>query len=339
MSIGKTIRRKRLKAGLLGTSAGLLSYAILYNIWYPFGAYYGIGFAFVITFIASNYFKRTKIFLIWFRRFNEKEKRKFNFSSVLDIACSDLCIPITIQDSRFKRSYTAISSKWLWLYILCGTYILAIWGILATIIIMLSFILLFPGSGAPVEGQILYIPIIVFGFISSVVIMILFCYKFRERLDLRGFYTLNDDTGIDVVSKLLSRISKRLFNFHGILILKCPDEIWKQIVEFVLGKANVVLIDVSEPTENLLWELETSLRMKPKDSIIIACSVKKDELEQLPKEIQEAVMHITGESDLAGLKVFYYPAEKPSFLFGETRAYNSAAKRFREEVGSLFLTQ
>jgi hypothetical protein len=339
MTIDKKIKLKRLRAYGIGLFAAIVVYIIIYPIWVPYSAVIGMGISFSVLVLVYNYFIRTKYFLIWFRKFNQDYKHSYRFTHVLDIACRDLCIPITIQDSSFKRSYTGILSKWLWIYILFGGFILAVWAVLSIIIIYILIIILFPGSGPSYEGQILVLPICIVGFIASVLIIISIFYKFRERLDLRGFYSLDIETGIHKAGRILSKIIRRLFVYHGILVMQCPDAVWKQIVEFVLGSANVVLIDVSEPTESLLWELETSLRNKPKHSIVIACGIRKNEPEQLPKEVHEAVLHITGESDLGGLKVFYYPAEKPSFLFGETRAYNSAAKRFREEVGSLFSTQ
>jgi hypothetical protein len=336
MSIIKKVRRKRLKSGCIGICCSLVIFFSIYPLWLPYSALIAIGVAFPLFFVISNYFMRTKHIMIWFRKFNENDKYRFKFSNVLNIACRDVCIPVTIQDSRYKRSYTGILSKWLWMYILFGGSIVALWMILSFILMYILIIILFPSSSHVSESVLM--SVMIFGFIVPGLIVIYIGYAFRESLDLRGFYSLDIDTGIDRASRILSKIVRRLFVFHGILVMKCPDEVWKQIVEFVLGTSNAVLIDVSEPTESLLWELEASLKNKPKNSIIIACSIKKNEPEQLPREVQEAMMRITGQSDLAGLKVFYYPAEKPSFLFGKARSYNSTAKRFREEVGSIFLT-
>jgi len=98
-----------------------------------------------------------------------------------------------------------------------------------------------------------------------------------------------------------------------VLIFKSPDEVWHDVVEFILGKVDGVLIDVTEPSENLVWELENSFKTKLPESIIITFGLKADAPKKLPDTIYKELERITGKIDLANLSIFYYPAEQPPF--------------------------
>jgi hypothetical protein len=335
MSIAMRIKLKRLRAVAIGMLAAALISIVFHFTLLPYNSVVTVSVAIIVFFITTNYFMRTKLFLIWLRRFHQTEKNQFRFSNVISSACYDMCIPVTIQDSKFKRSYIGILSKWNLMFLLFGNFIILFWMAIILVLTLLTLPIIdtiFPHMSEGVVSVFIISIMIVSGFI-----IFSLGYFFRERLDLRGFYSIDASTGKKKAERILSKIVKRLFVFHGILILKCPDEAWREIVEFVVGRANAVLIDVSKPTENILWEIETVFKAKAKDSIVIACGIGKNEPEEMPTAAKEALMHCIGKSDLSDLRVFYYPAEKPSFGLKRGRAWNSFVKRFREEIGSVML--
>jgi len=171
--------------------------------------------------------------------------------------------------------------------------------------------------------------------VIGVVPLLALGYGVRERLGLRGFYELEADSALDKAGKILTGLVKRLFRFQGVLIFKCPDVVWHDVVAFILRRAQAVLIDVSQPSENLVWELETSLKTKPAEAIIIAYDhpAAAEGLEHLPDEVRLALERIQRESDLSQLRYFAYPATKPPFGLGRLKVYGSLSRKLKEELG------
>ena len=52
-------------------------------------------------------------------------------------------------------------------------------------------------------------------------------------------------------------------------VLSVDDRMWQRTVEEIVGDGSAVLIDVSEPTSNLVWEIETVLRDAPTRTVFV----------------------------------------------------------------------
>ncbi|HEU4915377.1 MAG TPA: RDD family protein [Acidimicrobiia bacterium] len=67
---------------------------------------------------------------------------------------------------------------------------------------------------------------------------------------------VKDDKSLEVALKRVRRLSRRLFGPKAVF-LHVDDPIWRSVVLRLVAETNAVLIDVTEPGPNLLWEIET----------------------------------------------------------------------------------
>ena len=193
MSIAMRIKLKRLRAVAIGMLAAALISIVFHFTLLPYNSVGTVSVAIIVFFITTNYFMRTKLFLIWLRRFHQTEKNQFRFSNVISSACYDMCIPVTIQDSKFKRSYIGILSKWNLMFLLFGNFIILFWMAIILVLALLTLPIIdtiFPHMSEGVVSVFIISIMIVSGFI-----IFSLGYFFRERLDLRGFYSIDASTG------------------------------------------------------------------------------------------------------------------------------------------------
>src|SRR6202007_1570965 len=45
----------------------------------------------------------------------------------------------------------------------------------------------------------------------------------------------------------------------GVFLIRCGRTFWREVIELCITSAAVVMIDVTEISENVIWELKTSL--------------------------------------------------------------------------------
>jgi len=54
-----------------------------------------------------------------------------------------------------------------------------------------------------------------------------------------------------------------------LLVLRSANAIWQRVVRRLAAVVDVVLIDISEPTQNLLWEIESLKRSRGPNWILV----------------------------------------------------------------------
>jgi len=77
--------------------------------------------------------------------------------------------------------------------------------------------------------------------------------------------------------RLIRQITRRK-GWHldtGIFVIHCDDSFWREIVELCLTCASAAVIDVTEPSPNVIWELETAFSLMPPESIVLACGISE----------------------------------------------------------------
>jgi hypothetical protein len=68
--------------------------------------------------------------------------------------------------------------------------------------------------------------------------------------------TVADDQSLEVALARVRRLSRRLLGAKTVF-LDVEDPIWRNVVLRLVAETNAVLIDVTQPGPNLLWEIET----------------------------------------------------------------------------------
>ena len=238
---------RRHRAFRLALPVGLFIAALLVFLGSRSGIMWGMAIGYVVYVKAV----RSDRVLVWLRRFHRAEPGVLRFSTVLQRACSGLCVPMTLQDSSFKTSY-AVS----------GSGLLLFYPVLGNLFIVPPVLVFVVTAG--VLGAI-------GGAFAGATALILEIVVVRLLLMRRGYRTLDARKATATLDRLMSAIRRRKGQGIGVLILKCEDQSWQQVVSDALQKADVALLDVSEPSPNVLWELRQACQTLSTTSVILAC--------------------------------------------------------------------
>lgn len=132
-----------------------------------------------------------------------------------------------------------------------------------------------------------------------------------RRAERSKQWTITDDHDVGVVA---GAVAERADRIHAprLFVVKSSDRVWKAAVSSLAGRADVVLIDISRPTENLLWEIR-ELRLKPGPRLAVVCAADSAAaLQQHPGDPRQRALQLL----LDGEQVLVYgtgPADIKEF--------------------------
>ena len=89
----------------------------------------------------------------------------------------------------------------------------------------------------------------------------------------RGFIDLEKRDPLNRSQQLISRIHDGADGSAGVCVLRCPDAEWQPVVGKFIDDAEVVVLDASFPSENLIWEAGKALARHSPDSLIFTYGV------------------------------------------------------------------
>lgn len=90
---------------------------------------------------------------------------------------------------------------------------------------------------------------------------------------------IRDAAQVEAFSRRVTRRSRLLFA-PGLVVVRVATSQWRRAVRVLAASAAVILIDVSDPTENLLWEIETLEREVEAPWVLVG---RRDRLETLAR--------------------------------------------------------
>jgi membrane protein implicated in regulation of membrane protease activity len=293
VSPSQSATKRQQRAILLALTVAILSTALALVL----------GFASIVWSIVIGYFvylrqTRSHRALLWLRRFHQSEPERLRFQFALNRACAALCLPITIQDSSYKTSYLAGGSQ---LILLIPLF----FGISFLLAVMTAIAIYF---AAEVTLGVSNISIALAALIG-LGILIASSLAVKKFLHLKGHKQLTRENAVPTLLKLLERIRRQKSFSLGTLVLKCGDEFWREVVQECMRGVDVVLIDVSDITDNVLWEIQTIAAISPKRPMLLAYGVTAPEEQQLPEEIRSKLGTAIGDERLAKTLCIYYPAK------------------------------
>ena len=217
--------------------------------------------------------------VVWLRRFHRQQHR--SFQNILEKACGFVGIPITIQDSSFRFSMSMANVR--------------IGSMASFAVITLLILGLIPMSRIAAD----FVVIIASGTILAV-------FAFSRKL---GYTHLRQSNAQERTLQLFTNIHARKGSRGGVVILKCEDSFWRDVVSLAIQHANAVIVDVTEPSENVIWELQTALGAKSPESILLA--YEKDEKPfELPPAISAELQTAIGSVPMSRLATFSYPRKR-----------------------------
>ena len=238
----------------------------------------------------------TGLLVPWLRRFHGRPMRGLSFPAVLGLACSGLATPITLQDDTFRQSspvgtYRALHPRVILIEIL-GMVAAAV----ALILLLTS---LLESVSLPLAGLIA-LPIVGLGY---------FVLSDRHRRSLGAFsVSRNLERELPVLLHSLRADRRRVAGMAGVVVIGVPDERWRKAVLMTMARCALVIIDLSDPSENLEWELSTAVTTLSPERVVIACA-RTDQLSE------DVARHVIGQTLLRAVapelvsrfRVFFYP--------------------------------
>lgn len=314
MSLAQEIKAKKRNALILGVLAAGGLYGGLMRLGFDIGMWASVAFFFVYFVLT-----RPKRFVLWLRRFNLANPKRTRFNRILNIACDGLCVPVTIQDSSFDTSYAASWSRLFQLLPLA-------FGVITILPFIVGFGLAWIAEQLSANSTVM----IVVGIAGGLGSFCLLLYKYKGSLHRRGQIILRKGSATAHLREVLAKIASRKSIKFGVVVMNCSDEEWQEVVQLAMCEASAVIIDVSDLTANLHWELIQTLRLRDPGSILLACGTTEGRRE-LSTAVRDQLQAIVGEEKLSRLNVFYYPSEA-SWLRGIL--YNRLARELFQELSS-----
>ena len=297
-------RRRRAK-GLVASVVVLLgcsSLALYYRLYAGLFGSFLLGPVVILFVIWTTRSQRGDKLVLWLRRFHVRRSRVMLFEQLLVGACTGFGFPLTVQDSTFKRSLAMSAIK---MQILSTPLILAFAvaayvmyrGLLFVIGLAFPALLSSPGS----LGVVFWLTVGVW--VLGCVWAGVFGYR---RL---GYVLLKPATAREQTLQLIRKIQKRRGwqSDAGVFVIHCDDSFWREIVQLCMACASATVIDVTELSENVIWELETAFRLVAPESIILACGVDEGASKELPDQVREQLLAHLPLPSFARAQTFFYP--------------------------------
>jgi len=238
--------------------------------------------------------------IVWLRRFNVERSNGFRFDELLATACKGIGLPLTVRDSTVKSSVDEVMPRFLPFLLLWSC------GMVACLKV---------GSGPQPPSWLVYLGIFEIAFPIA-------CFFLARQI---GYRDLNPATAKEETLELIVGIIDRSGR-HGddsVIIVRCQDSSWREVVQLCLTHASAVLIDVTEVTENLIWELKTALQLMPPESITLARGLGTYDEAELPEEARETLIAELGTDGSHRVQEFFFPlsADHPDNDLWGTKRY------------------
>jgi hypothetical protein len=239
--------------------------------------------------------------VLWIRRFHRKDLRRFPFQLFLETSCASVACPITIQDSTYKRSLGDLASRGpivlaiQFMLIIVATFIAS--DLLRRLLLLIAGVIGFDNQ--PNEFWA------VFHFITWL-LLIWFCIRHF------GFIALSENNYSKKVQKIIERI-KSGRGTSALQILKCEDSFWQKVVLQILPVTDTIVIDVTDITSNIEWELmQVKQHIRP-EKVVLICASQSGHLVCDEQHLMKVLLTVFGREWL--VKCFRTSYELPSGIW------------------------
>jgi hypothetical protein len=94
----------------------------------------------------------------------------------------------------------------------------------------------------------------------------------------------------------------------GVIVIGVPDESWRKAVLMTMARCALVIIDLSDPSENLEWELSTAVTTLSPERVVIACARTDQQSEDVARHFMgQTLLRAVAPELVSRLRVFSYP--------------------------------
>ena len=228
--------------------------------------------------------------ILWLRKFRPRSLRGFKFETCLFDACNCLGTPFTIQDQSY--SYSSAISMGL------RAILLPAFLVLALLAVQLAPNLL-PGYG---NQSVFYFFALVIAGMVVLYVSIPRWFGVKRVIDT--------GTGEQLNAQIQKIKRGHVAGVTAAVVLRCSPASWRTVVKKAQEFAALVVIDVTDLSENVLWELETAVSLKEPQMIVLAHRIEAGNTWALPPLCVKQIRDHVGSRTLEAMPVFLYPASE-----------------------------
>jgi hypothetical protein len=285
----------------------------------------------ILGYVAYSRMTRPDGVLVWLRRFRGSYGKRIRFHRIIGAASSGMLYPVTVQDNSFKAS-VSFSALRLWILI---PFWLFLWIIGVFVVAGLVFV---ASSSKPSVSSFL---------LATLVWTVVLSWATSKVLTRAGFISLPRNLSQarkEARRRLQAGLQGKRRSGSGVDVLKCEDEvlkdgntqeIWKPVVSEVLSLADMAIIDVTDVSPNISWELSQVLTHLDKDRILLAVEEGSTTPDRLASKLRGLLTPSTGQAvtnEWVRAALFTYPAKQAPPSPRRRQQYDRATKQLRREL-------
>ncbi len=228
--------------------------------------------------------ERNPPLILWLRPFDLSDGYPdFNFQKALSRAIAGLAVVVTLKDSRTKNSrkstYSFINFFSPRFYF--SVFLLSqLWG---------YFAWLFDHRADGIELLLLIA--------CGPIAFLLGIITFFSRL-VKGQYSKIEKSPTD------RSVGIQRLRVGTVRVFRSSDTLWREVIEFFLCRASAAILDLTDISSSLTWELSQCLAKLGPSRVLV---VYRAEDEYYPDEIPEKLLLAAGANWSEQIRVFYYP--------------------------------
>ncbi len=111
-----------------------------------------------------------------------------------------------------------------------------------------------PVGAAFISGLILIVVVILICILAVIMMVGLNSHRAVRRAERDASQALQHEKQVAGVAQRLGRVSRRILA-PRLMVVTVPTAFWQQAIRGLAGACDVIIIDVSQPTDALLWEV------------------------------------------------------------------------------------
>lgn len=238
--------------------------------------------------------------LLWLRRFHLTDKRQFPIDKVIRDSRYYVIAPHTIRDPRMAAEKSASSTPGLALKML--RWFIVVISVLFAIAIfiiwaLMEFVAWDPEIAAIVAGYFAIATIV--WFVAGLIV---------KRT---GFDSLprKPEAAVKDLDTYYERAKRGRHATGAVRIFKAHDDNWQDVVARAIERSDLILIDVTQLTENIEWEIKSVFAAKDPEAIILAMQAEPNSDVVEPIKLAR-LEEIIGPEAFSRVEKVIYPALK-----------------------------
>jgi hypothetical protein len=253
--------------------------------------------------------------VFWIRRFNLRTQDDKPIARTLANACTGLGYLVTVRNETISTS-RELGEVRVWItYLASGLLAVFAWQKYTESDRELSFLLGFRVNTGQPE---LFWSLVITCALAAVLI------AWRT-----AFIRLGGATYMDRISDTFKQIHLNRGLFAGPIIFKCDDRIWRDVVEYTLSEADVVIADISDVSSYTLWEIETAARLVGPDRMIFLSTKSREGMREIPEDTWRALSSSCSGDLLGQAQILFYAGPRDRALEAKLRRAIARALVYR----------